>query len=1141
MSARLIPPQTLAAQRLASDPSRSAWVSAHAGSGKTHVLSRRVVRLLLSGAPPSRILCLTYTKAAAANMSARIFDGLAQWAMLDDDALSAAIVDCGAPAPSPVDLVFARRLFARAVETPGGLKIQTIHAFCERLLHLFPFEANAGAGFRVMDDFDRAELMEHARQRTLAHAIADTGALGAALARLCGETSERAFDELCHEATGFRETLADMAEPAAYARKLRQRLGLAEGDTLGRVEADIIEGGLSPTDWNGVAARLALGAKTDAGLGDTLLRALRFPDGEVRVETYLDVFFTQGRSPRAKAVTGGLAKKDPALLELMQDECARLEPLLEKRKAAAIAERSLALATLADALIGDYQRLKRARGLFDFDDLIERARELLRRSSPSWVLYKLDSAIDHILLDEAQDTSAAQWDILEAFANEFSAGESARRLPRSFFAVGDEKQSIYSFQGAAPKKFGEKRREFHKRFESAGAPFENVSLTLSFRSAPVILCAVDLVFAHGDHARGLSADDDPAPPLHVARKSDVAGLVEIWSPIAGAGAEAPPDWRLPLDARSQSDPAERMARKIARKIAAMLALGSGECVDADGALRPVEAGDFLVLVRKRDAFFEAMIRALKSEGVAVAGADRLELTQHIAVMDLAALGRAALAPQDDLSLAITLKSPLVGLDDDDLIALAPKRATSLAQALDASPDPRHRAAAGLLSGWRRDAAQLAPFDFYARLLGAGGRRKLLARLGPEANDAIDEFLRLAMSFEREQSASLTAFLATLDNLDISIKRDMEAAGGAVRVMTVHAAKGLEAKIVFLPDTCGAPAGRHDPKLFALGTEDDAALAWSPAMSADCAAVSQERARLREAEAHEHARLLYVALTRAEERLYIGAFHGVRGPAPGCWRDMIHSALEAHCEASTDPDDADGTVLRMGAVARLALARAPAPAAAVTLPAFATNPAPEEVLPRPPLRPSSALAGADAAPAADRTRAVDAETAQRLAVGRLTHALLQHLPGVAAERRRAAAALFLGARGAELSQSTRDAVLDAALAVIDNPLLAPLFGNNALAEVDIVAQLDNGLDIAGRIDRLAEHGDTVLIADFKTGQPRRTVGPEHLRQLALYRAAVQPLYPQKRIRCVLVSTQDASFLEPDDAALDAALALCLKRR
>jgi ATP-dependent helicase/nuclease subunit A len=1145
VSATPIPQATLDAQRRASDPTRSAWVAAHAGSGKTHVLTRRVVRLLLDGAPPSKILCLTYTKAAAANMAERIFDILAKWTTLGDDALREAILQSGAQTVSAQDLEHARRLFARVVETPGGLKIQTIHAFCERILHLFPFEANAPAGFRVIDDMERAELLERARRRTLAKAIDQGDALHEALTRVAQQTTISGFDELTRELLANREWLRQIGDPRAHESALRKRLGLSGKETLASIEREMIDGGAMAGDWLAVASLLQQGSVNDRKLEAALRQAAALAPDAACLDLYLDVFFTQKGEPRGgekrAIVTNKLVALHPALPPLLQEEQQRLEALIGRRKAASTLERSLALVALGDAIIASYERMKSHRGLLDFDDLIEKTRQLLFRA-PSWVLYKLDQQVDHVLLDEAQDTSARQWEILASIVGEFCSGAGARQGRRTFFAVGDEKQSIFSFQGAAPKKFDAMRRDFERQFNGAELAFGNVSLTWSFRSAPKILEAVDRIFANAENRRGLSPDPQDPAPEHQAFKRNLKGLVEIWK-LAGAGAaEAPADWLLPLDYVGDDHPATRLASKIARKIGALLSRASEDRVADGAALRPVAPGDIMILVRKRDAFFEAMIRALKAEHIPVAGADRLDLASHIAVMDLCALARAALLRDDDLMLATALKTPLLGLDDDDLIAIAPERDGSLFSALHSSSQPHHRAAAAAVERFSQDARALAPFDFFAKLLGAGGgRKKLLARLGAEANDAIDELLRLALGFERSQSCSLVDFLAMIDALDLSVKRDMEAAGGAVRVMTVHAAKGLEARIVFLPDTCGAPSARHDPKLFLLGEENaDAALAWSSGKTRDAAAVLAAREALRENAREEYQRLLYVALTRAEERLYVAGYHGQTAPAPGCWYHAIRGALEDACTPAPDAHEEGAEVLRFGEGASGGAGAQASPAIApLEIPAFALTPAPVESVAAPPVRPSTFLQGADTLARSNELNAPSRQESERLLVGRLTHALLQHLPRCAAERRAAAAQRFLVLRAPQLAEAQRAAMAQAAIALVDDPALAPLFGPDSSAEVDLAARIEaprGTLAISGRIDRLAITESEVFIADFKTGGAR--VGDDALRQLALYRAGVRRLYPHKRMRCVLVFTQDASVVEPGDAQLDAALAQAL---
>lgn len=1144
MTARGVASLTLRAQRDASDPAASAWVSAHAGSGKTHVLAQRVMRLLLAGAPSSRILCLTFTKAAAANMSARIFDRLARWSLMDDEALTREIVDMGVDPPTMATLDFARRLFARAVETPGGLKIQTIHGFCEKLLHLFPFEANAPAGFRVVEDAERAELLQEAKNKALERAARDSGLLRRALEQVARETSDVGFNKLCDEMVAQRETLAQFSDSAGYADRLRAQLGLRAGESLADVEREIIEGGEPPEQWLPLAATLRRGSTNDQSLASHLELAFSLAPHRDCVDKYLLTYFNAKDEPRGdgktKIITKGLQKTAPGLLERMERERDRLAPLVDKRKAAAALERSLALARLGDAIISEYTRAKRYRNLLDYDDLIARVWRLFNSSSASWILYKLDSQIDHVLLDEAQDTSAAQWDILTAIVAEFCSGASARPNFRSFFAVGDEKQSIFSFQGAAPEKFDAMRRSFERRFAEAARRFESVRLVQSFRSAPGVLAAVDDIFAVDDHRRGLSFDPQEPAPRHEAWKSDVAALVEIWEPIGSEKSGPSGDWRLPLDFADASNPGERLARKVARKIACLIARESGECVEDQGKTRRVDAGDILILVRRRGSFFEAMIRALKAEQVPVAGADRLELGDHVAVDDLVALGRAALLVEDDLTLATLLKSPLIGLDDDDLIEIAPRREASLYEALKRSLSPRHQDAARKIEEWRVDAAALAPFEFYSRVLGrGGGRARLVARLGSEANDAIDEFLRLALAFEREQAPSLTRFLTMIERLELSIRRDMETSGGAVRVMTAHAAKGLEAKIVFLPDTCGAPAGKHDPKLYALGDGEEITLAWSLGKDSDPPALIRAREDCRDAERNEQRRLLYVALTRAEERLYVAGYHGSKGPAEGCWYNIIRNSLEASCENHPDPLEPGETIWRRGGASpRHDLPSGPADDIVEEVPAFAVTPAPPERVAPPPLRPSSGLAGADAFAPGD-SAPLSRQDAERLLTGRLTHALLQRLPECAAPRRFELAMRFLGLRGAGVDAAKRESIARKAIAVIEDPAFAALFGSRSAAEVDLVATLDGGDAVVGRVDRLAETETEVLIADFKTGRPRDAVDPGLARQLALYRAAVTPLYPGKRVRCFLIWTQDASATEVTADILDAALSLATR--
>ena len=397
----------------------------------------------------------------------------------------------------------------------------------------------------------------------------------------------------------------------------------------------------------------------------------------------------------------------------------RLIDLRERRRGAMALERSGALFVVATAILSTYARMKAERGALDFDDLIGRALALLTRSSAAWVLHKLDYGLDHLLLDEAQDAAPPQWRILAELTAEFFAGAGARGSNRTVFAVGDEKQSIFGFRGAAPEMLAEMKRLFAKRHSDAERPFADVLLTFSFRSSQTILDAVDMTFRSEAAWRGVAAPEEP-PPRHLAIRRDLKGVVELWPPIAPVLTPDPEDWRLPLDHASPSDPQVLLAHRIATVIKQWRSPASRERVvdPRTGDVRPIRESDVMILVRSRNAFFEAMVRALKAAGLKAAGADRLTLKDHIAVMDLIAAGRAALLPDDDLTLASVLKSPLIGLDEDTLLKLAAKRSGSLAEALAALRRPVR----GQSGAQPRRVARPSADPFALRVLRAAPRR-----------------------------------------------------------------------------------------------------------------------------------------------------------------------------------------------------------------------------------------------------------------------------------------------------------------------------------------------------------------------------------------------------------------------------------
>ena len=1132
---RQIPDAARAHQVAAADPDRSVFVSANAGSGKTHVLVQRVINLLLRGADPAKILCVTFTKAAAANMATRVFDTLAEWTALDDAALDERIRLAAGKAPGTAQRAMARRLFANALETPGGLKVQTIHAFCTRLLHQFPFEADVAARFEVLDEATTAQLLNELTLRVLLQgATHPDSALGKALIDAIAAAADVTFKEVIAETISKRDLITAWTARAGGVQKavdeLTRTFGLTPGDDLQAIENEYFSASMIPqSEWPALIEIFSDGSKTDKDRADSLSNALS-TSGRERVEHYLDVFCTDGRKGRASVVTKKLADANPQWAERLNAEKNRLCQLLAREFAVRARNRSAALITVAATVIERYQAEKDRRGLLDYEDLIDKTLTLLRDASTkstaaAWVLYKLDLGIDHVLVDEAQDTSDKQWEIIKILVAEFLPGGARENVRRTLFAVGDEKQSIFSFQGAVPRKFAEMRGHFQTVHRTSGVDFAIEKLDYSFRSAAGVLEAVDVVFKQPAAFQGLTAD--PTWTLHQPLPDAVPGEVEIWDLIGPDEKDASKEgWDAPFDTTSETSPSVKLATKIARTVKSWIAQGT----------RP---GEVLILVRQRGPMFEAVIRALKQAQIEVAGADRLVLAEHIAVMDLLLLGDALLLPDDDLALATVLKSPLVGLDDEALFRLAYQRKKSLRATLrdKANEDKAFAQAATSLDALSDRARVLSPFEFYAHVLGAHkGRAKILARLGTEASDPLDEFLNLALAYEQREAASLQGFLSWIREAQSEVKRDMEISRDEVRVMTVHGAKGLEAKNVILIDhTTTRPEGAHPPRLLTAPIAGAApgatALIWGAAKDKDAGPMAQARTQAIEAACDEYRRLLYVGLTRAADRLLVCGAKGINKAPQGCWHDLVLSALQP---LSEEESDADGKIWRFRkGIADPKSGVLQKKDSQIELPQWLTTNAPAAPPTATITRPSDT---SDHEPRRV-TGGSERETARLR--GTLAHRLLKSLPDTAPDRRERMASEFLSRRDKKLSSDQRVALLREVLQLIGDQDFAELFAPGSRAEVPIVGRLSATQTVSGQVDRLSVTPSAVLIADFKTDRapPRRIedVSDAYIKQLALYRGVLMKLYPDRPVRAALIWTEVPDLMELSSDLLDRVLA------
>lgn len=1128
-------------QTRAADPARSVFVTANAGSGKTTTLVSRVARLLLGGAAPSAILCVTYTKAAAAEMQARLFETLGKWAVMDDGELSAELAkldDSDAGALNPARLSEARRLFARALETPGGLKIQTIHAFCEKLLRRFPIEAGVSPRFTVLEN-EAAIALSHAAREDLARAaLADAeGPVGEAYSHFAVELDWGRFQDLLAlieskraELTDYVARVADGRAPGPYVLT-----GADPQKTPEDIEADFLRW-LDRGEVRRMAELMAAGSKTDKDRAAELIHAL---DHDWSFHGLGVVFLTGSGSPRKSMATKQAPPDAAGWLADLQDKFLAARDQL---RAAKVADDTIRLLTLANAHAALYEAAKTAHGALDFSDLVARTVELLTvRSTAAWVLYKLDGGVDHVLIDEAQDTAPEQWAIMRALTGEFFTVEGT---DRTVFAVGDEKQSIYSFQGARPERLRQEAQVYDGLITGAGGDFQGVELATSYRSTEAVLTFVDEVFSPPERTCALVGEDVASIPPHIASRTGQPGAVELWPLFID---EAPPErdaWTDPVDQEGTASARKRMAQTLALEIRRQVETGA-VVFDKGGAVRPCGYGDFLILVRRRDATFEEIIRALKAAGAPVAGADRLKLSQHIVFDDLKALARFALFPGDDLTVAEVLRGPFCDVDEDSLFELAGReKRDGLWRELKRRADERPEWGGALdLLRAARGARDLDPFGFFSRLLnrmdatGISGRARILTRLGREAEEAVDETLNQVLAAEGRGGTDLETCLALLEAADVEVKRELEGPRGEVRVMTVHGAKGLEAPVVILPDTT-MKAKAQGPSLMPVATESGEAWLMCPGSSKeDCPASADARAAREARVGDESLRLLYVALTRARDRVIVMGRGSKRAPEAGDWWSVIEETFD---RLGDQVRDLDGGVRRYGAdpdslPAAVAITemRAEAPAWARTNPprdAAARFASPSQMLEQKRIPAPSPLARGEGPGAG----------LGRFRRGDLIHRLLERLPDLPAPDRPDAAHRML-ARERDLTEDQRAEMIAAAFGVLDDARFAPVFGPGSRAEVALTGtapDLPSGVSISGRIDRLVVTPERVLVVDFKSNRPApdhvEDADPAYVLQMAIYAAVLRRLYPDRAVEAALVWTDGPKLMAVPQGLMDAAL-------
>ena len=1088
-------------QRLATDPKKSVWLGASAGTGKTKVLSDRVLRLLLDGVNSTKILCLTYTKAAAVEMSSRIAERLSKWAVMKEEDLEKELVDLYGQLPDNAKdtkniKIKARQLFAVLLDTPGGMKIKTIHSFCEEILKRFPLEANISPYFEIMDQRNSSQALDDIKKQILSFAAQNPQSeIGKSIKHITENISEFSFGTVINNVLKNRikidHSLTKFGSKENLLSEISKQVNIPDNMTL----EDIIN------DFFAKADKDTLSSLMDIGI-DFPVNCIENKNHIEEYEKYISIFLTGGNAIRSPKTIKGLSKRDDLIL-IFNDEAMRCMDLREKLKSFHLYNFTKSVLNLASELIEKYNEFKRIHAKLDFDDVIYRTRLLLEnREATKWVLFKLDGGIDNILIDEAQDTSPDQWAIVKAISDEFFAGEGNSENTRTIFAVGDRKQSIYSFQGADPDEFD----EMCKHFSQIAPDFEKINLEVSFRSTSAILSAVNQLFSIEKIRQGVAAENENIE--HIAFREGESGKVEFWDAIEPKKEKNDDQWELPIKRFSEESTSSQMARMIATKIKQMVE--NKEILESQK--RPVQYGDFLILVRRRNDFCENFIRECKKLNINIAGIDRIKVLEQIAVQDLISLGNFLLLPDDDLSLAEVLKSPLFNLNDDDLFELCWERKGSLWKSLQSNE--KYKDVAYSIENLLNKVDYMRPFDLYNYVLSErGGRKKYYSRMGLESEDGLNEFINLSLNFEIENIPTLQNFISWISSDDVEIKREQEQGeNNMIRIMTVHGSKGLQAPIVILPDTTGIPTSKEDANF--IWNND---IFVYPSSKDDYDSFCKKlKEKQKQKMMEEYRRLMYVAVTRAEDRMIFCGFRKQQEISEDSWYSLFK---ETFSQIATPDDNQVLSVTSKQCFEKKNKPKNKREELQTAIPDFMYKQAEKESPLSKPLRPSKP----DSEPASISPLVINNDRILYKR-GEIIHKLLQFIPDIRTDKQVQTIKDFLSQKATEFNEIEVEKICREITFLLNNKEFGKVFGDNSKAEVPIMGEID-GKIISGQIDRLIIDDNQVIIVDYKTNKNVPDKVPSvYVSQLRAYKKLMQKIYPQKEIKTYILWTNTANMME-----------------
>lgn len=848
-------------QKQASDPNNSAWVFASAGSGKTKILVDRVLRLLLNKVNGDKILCITFTKVATIEMKERINKILASWVILDDEKLSAEIFSLTDQYPKKQDLQYARTLFTRSLDGEFEIKIQTIHAFCQNIIKIFPFEVGISPNFEILDEKGEKSLLHNAKNEIFLQSKFDVK-LNKNITYLTSIQSEESFSELLSNMLSEKEKISFLKIKYRGIENLIQLIAkelLVEKFSDLQEINDIFLEDFDFSQISNIIENLENAKKsTDLKTLSALKEFVKIKDFEI----CQSLFFTKEFKPKSiKSILTKDFEQYHDFIIALQNKFYSFFDLVKSYK---IYLATSSLLRFIDLILEKYSSLKKEKSVLDYNDLIIKTSQLLENNDyKDWVKFRMDGFYDHILVDESQDTNDRQWFIIKSLTEDFFSGESSNKNNRSLFIIGDDKQSIYSFQGAKPNI----SHEIFEYYYHQNQNIKKIELENSFRSLSGILKFVDNIFQNNESFQKIGYKNHKA-----IRKGEAK--IEIWPAITAPQKENSDSWQNAIIKNNSNDfcAKEEMAQRIVKYIKSWV--NKREITDIKGNKRQINYGDIMILLRKRSNNFNKILQQkLIDNSIPFRGVTKIRFSSNLIIQDLISILRFVLLPEDDLNLASLLKTPFFDFDEEKLFdcnLLKNQQKISLFAALNS--DDKYQNASNKLKNIIELSQNLQIYEFYFNIINEEIRNKYLSYYGENSLLIIEQFLLEIINFSSEKLTNLQKFYDYILTTDPEISID-ESNKNSVFISTIHSAKGLQSPIVILPDCCFAfnKSTTSKETLMWVDIDNEKLPIWYVRKHNKNRFIDKVKQQKIQEHKEEYWRLFYVALTRAENELYISGF------------------------------------------------------------------------------------------------------------------------------------------------------------------------------------------------------------------------------------------------------------------------------